>query len=83
MFSSSAPGESPPPLPRDAHGTVSDIRRDIMKAGAMISEVHRDFINTHTMVHSMLKDQEWAGGQDRLVRVTCFPSVTGYVLITT
>lgn len=83
MFVSSAPGESPPPLPTNAHGTVSDIRRDIMKAGAMISEVHREFVNTHVMVRNMLNDQEGAGGQGRLVRVTCVPSVTGHVLITT
>jgi len=70
-------------LPRNAHETVSDIRRDIMKAGAMISEVHRDFVNTHAVVRNMLKDQEGTGGQDRFVRVSCIPSVTGYVLITT
>lgn len=49
----------------------------------MISEVHRDFVNTHAMVHNMLKDQKGVGGQDQLVRVTCIPSVTGYVLTTT
>jgi hypothetical protein len=46
----------------------------------MISEIHRDFINTYAMVRNMLKDQEGAGAQDRLVRVTCIPSVTGHVL---
>jgi len=54
-----------------------------MKTGAMISEVHRDFVNTHAMVRNMLNDQEGAGGQDRLVRVTCVPSVTGHALIIT
>ena len=49
----------------------------------MISEVHRDVVNTHAMVRDMLKDQEGTGGRDRLVRVIYIPSVTGYVLITT
>ena len=70
MFESSAPGESPPPLPRNAHETVSDIRRDILKAGAMISEVHQDFFNTRATVRNILKDQEGISGQDRSVRVT-------------
>jgi hypothetical protein len=70
MFATSAPGESSRLLPRSAHGTVSDIGRDIMKAGTMISEVHRDFVNTHAMVRNMLKDQGGAGGRDRLVRAT-------------
>ena len=60
MSASSAPGESPP-LPRSAHETVSGIRHDIVKAGVVISEVHRDVSNTQTVVRNMLKSQEGAG----------------------
>lgn len=64
---SSVPGEAPPPLPRNSHGTVSDIRHDIVKAGSIISEVHRDVVDTQAMVHNILKSQEGVGGRDRLV----------------
>ena len=83
MSVSSAPGDLPPPLPRNVHGTISDIRRDIMRASAMISEVHHDFFNTHAMVRNILKAQEGTDNQDRLVRVTRIPSFTGHVLTAT
>lgn len=50
MFIFSAPGDSPPPLPRVTHGTVSDIRHDVVKTRVMVSDVHRDVSNTQTMV---------------------------------
>ena len=70
-------------MPRKPHVTVSDIHHDIVKAGAIISEVHRDVLDTHAMVRNILNGQEDAGGQDRLVSVTCTLSVTEYKLTTT
>ena len=81
IFAFSAPGESPLLLPRN-NGSVPDIRRDIMKAGAIISEVHRDVMNTQSMVRDMLTTQEGAGGQDRLVSVTCTLFATEQTLTT-
>ena len=69
MFTSSAPEESPSPLPKNAHETVSDIRRDIAKANAKISDVHHDVTNSQAMISKMLKDQEKTKGQDRPVSV--------------
>ena len=71
IFISSAPGESPPPLRRNTHVTTSDVRRDVMKAGVIISEVQRDVANTQAMVRDMMKGQQEAGGQDRSVGETC------------
>jgi len=41
MFVSSAPGESPPPLPGSTHGAVSDIHNDITKTRAIVSDIRR------------------------------------------
>ena len=42
MLASSAPGEPlPPPLPRSTHGTVSDIRNNVRRTQAIVSEIHR------------------------------------------
>lgn len=75
MFKSSAPGESPLPLPRNTHGAVSDIHYDVVKTRTMVSEVHRDVTNTHTMVsdlhRTMLKSQEGADNQYQPVSVVC------------
>ena len=42
-----------------------------MKAGAIISEVHRDVMDTKAMIRDVLKNQQEAGGQDRSVSDTC------------
>ena len=73
---SSAPGESSSPPPRNAYGTVSDIRRDIAKTGATISEVHHDVANTQAMVSKILENQEGVGVQDESVSVIRTLSVT-------
>ena len=75
MFASSAPRESPPPLPRKTPVTASDVHRDVVKAGAIISEVQRDVANTQVMVRDMLKGQQETGGQDRSVSETWALSV--------
>ena len=76
MFVSSAPGESPPPQPRNTHVTASDVRRDVLKAGAIISEVQRDVANTQAMVRDMLKSQQEVDSQDWSVSDTCALSAT-------
>ena len=58
-FTSSAPGESPSTL-RHQH-----------RSDTIISEVHRNVINTQTMVRDVLRSQQEAGGQDWLVSDTC------------
>jgi hypothetical protein len=73
----SAPGESPPPLPRNAPGTIPSTRRDV-------SEVHRDVANTQNMVsdiRNMLKGQEGSGGQPQPVSVARTLSLTEHTLI--
>ena len=82
IFASSAPGDSPPPQ-RNTHGTVSDVRRDVVKAGVIISEVQRDVANTQAMVRDVLKNQQEAGGQDRSVSDTCALFSVGCTLTTT
>ena len=72
---SSAPGKSPSPVPRNTRGTILNIRHDA------VSEVHRDVVNTQTMVSDirhMLKSQEGAGSQHLSVSVTHAPSATEY-----
>jgi len=72
MFTFSAPGESPPPL-LNAHGTSSDVRRDI-KTRAVVSEVHREVVDTHAIVsdihRKILESQEGAGNQHQSVNIT-------------
>ena len=77
IFASSAPRESPPPPQRYTHGTVSDIRRDVVKTGVIISEVQRDVANTQAMVRDVLKNQQEAGGQDLSVSDTYALFATG------
>jgi len=36
-----APGDSPPSLPRSTYGMVSDIRNDVMKSRAILSDIRR------------------------------------------
>ena len=68
MFAFSAPGDSPPPLPRNTHGIVSDIRRDVVsEVKTMVSDIRH-----------VLKNQEGAGGQHLSVSVTHRPSATEY-----
>ena len=70
-FASSAPGESQPPLPRSIDGTVSDIRRDVMKARAIVSGLECDVTSAHTMVsdihRTVVKGREGSGGKNLLV----------------
>ena len=67
---SSAPGDSPPPLP-STRGTVSDIRQDIR---TFISEVRRDITTTQNMVSDIqrttAKGQEGSGGTNLSVSET-------------
>jgi predicted transcriptional regulator len=65
------------------HRAASDVRHDIVKAGAIISEVHRDVVNTQAMVRTMLKSQQEAGGQDQSVSDTCVLFATVQNLSTT
>ena len=65
---SRAPGDSPPPLPRNTHGIASDVRHEVRRA---ISEVHHDVVNTQVMVRNMLKSQQEAGDRDRPVSGAC------------
>jgi len=63
MCGFSAPGDSPPPLRRNTHGTTPNILRDV-------SKVHRDVTNTQALVsdiHNMLRSQEGIDGQLQLV----------------
>ena len=60
MFASSAPGESPPPVPRNTQGTASDIRPDVLNTQTMVFDIHPN----------MLKSQEGADGQNQPVSVT-------------
>jgi len=75
MPASSAPGESLSPQ-RNTAGTASGVRRDV------VSEVHRDLVNTKTMVsdlhHNMLKSQEGASGKSQPVSFagTLSPTIT-------
>lgn len=55
---SSTPGDSPTPLPRNAHETVFRTRHDIVEAGATISEVRRDVVDTQASVHHVLRNRE-------------------------
>ena len=63
----SASGESLDPQPRSTHGTASDV----LKAGTIISEVHRDVVDTKAMIHDVLKSQQDVSSQDRLVSDAC------------
>ena len=49
----SAPGESLPPPQKTGHGTVSDIRHDIVKTRATISELGAGVTDTHAMVSNI------------------------------
>jgi len=50
---SSAPGESPDPPPRGMHETIPDIRRDVIKARAIVSELEHNFTSTQVMVSNI------------------------------
>jgi len=65
------------------YGTASDVRHDVVKVGAIISEVHQDVVNTQAMVRDMLKNQQEAGSQDRSVSDTCALFTIGSTLTTT
>ena len=62
------------------HVTVPDIRRDVMKASAIVSELERNFTSTQTMVsdihRNMLKGQEESDDRHLLVSDTRTLSVT-------
>jgi len=70
MFGFSAPGQSPLPLQRNTHGTLSDIRREVVSEVQAIASDIRD----------MLKSQEGAGSQSQLVSVTRILSLTEHAL---
>ena len=77
MFAFSAPGESPPPVPGNTHGTISNIRHDA------VSEVHRGVVKTQTMVsdiHGMLNSQQGTGGQPQSVSATHTLSLAEFTL---
>jgi len=68
MFAFSAPGESPPPLQRNTHGTAFDIRREVVSGvQTMVSDIRH-----------MLKNQEGADSQHQSVSVTDTLSATEY-----
>ena len=67
MFTSSAPGELPPPLPRSTPGTVSDVRNEITKTRTVVSEVQRDVADIR---RNLLRSQEGVDDQRRLVSDT-------------
>jgi len=69
MFASSAPGDSPPPLPRNTHETASNIRRDVANTQAIVSNIH-----------NMPRSQEGIGGQPQPVSVARTPSLAEYTL---
>ena len=50
------------------HVIVPDIRRDVMKTGAIVSELERNFTSTQTMVsdihRTMVKGQEGGDGKN-------------------
>ena len=74
------------PLPqKTAHGTVSDIRHDIVKTRAIISELGANVVGTHTMVsdihRAVVQGQEGSGGKPLLVRQTHALVVTEWPLI--
>ena len=79
MLSFSAPGDSPPPLLRNTHGAIPNIRRDV-------SEVRRDVADTQTMVssiHAMLRSQQGIGDRCQLVSVARNLPLAGYTLTVT
>ena len=49
------------------HGTASEV----LKVGTSISEAHRDVVDTKSMVHDVLKNQQGADSQDRFVSDAC------------
>jgi len=61
IFASSAPGESLLTLQRSIHETDSDIRHDVVKTRAIVSEIHRN----------MLKSQDEVDNQRRSVSEIC------------
>ena len=67
MFAFSAPGESPPPLPRNPHGIGFDIHRDVVKTQTVVNDIH-----------DMLKSQGGVDGQHLSVSVTHAPSAIEY-----
>ena len=77
ILASSAPGESLPPLPINTHAAASDVRHDVVKAGTIISEIHRDVVKTQAIVRDVLKGQQEAGSQDLLVSDICALIATG------
>jgi len=76
MFAFSAPGDSPPPPPKNTHGATSNTRRDV-------SVVHHGVTNTQAMIsniHNMLKSREGIGGPPQLVSIARTLSLTEYTL---
>jgi hypothetical protein len=66
---SSAPGESPPPLPRSTHETISDLRQDVR---AIVSEFKRNAATTHITVPDINRTvvRDWEGGDGKDLSVS-------------
>ena len=61
------------------HGTIPDIRRDAMKARAIVSELEHNVTSTRNMVsdiHRTVKGQEGGRGKNILVSDTRIPPIT-------
>jgi len=73
-----------PPLPRDTDRTVSEIRNDVIKTRAIVSELEYSVTSTHTMISDIhrttLKTQEGSDGKDLSVSDTRTISAAEYVL---
>jgi len=76
----SAPGELPDPPPRSMHEPVPNIRRDVIKAQTIISEVGHNVTNTQVMVsnihRTVVEGREGGDGKNLLVSDTWTVSAT-------
>jgi hypothetical protein len=63
-----------PPPPRGTHGTVPDIRREVVKTRVIVSELEHNVTSTHTMVsdirRAVVESQGGSGGKNLLVSDT-------------
>lgn len=75
----SAPGDSPPPSPRNTQRNALDIRPAVVRTYAAVSEVRRDVADIRAVVSGLQRNmQENQGGnrsQDQLVSVILAPSL--------
>jgi hypothetical protein len=63
-----------PPPPRGMHGTIPDIRREVVKTRAIVSELEHHVTTTHTMVsdirRTVVESQGGSGSKNLLVSDT-------------